>query len=206
VVLAGNHDLPLYAWWLRWGHAYDRFAERFGSELEPSGQAGPFYVVGVNTTRSWRHERGTLSRRQVDRVAADLLAAPLGAWRIVVSHHPLVARFARDREHRPAGADAAVARWREAGADMLLSGHVHQPGLSQPLPGLWSMHAGTAVSRRLRLGHPNSVVVLQEESAPAAQENGDNGARVAPPVRHAQRWDFDAQTTEFVCTESVAVS
>jgi 3',5'-cyclic AMP phosphodiesterase CpdA len=201
VVLAGNHDLPLFAWWLRWGRAYDRFAAQFGAQLEPHQQVGPFCVVGVNTTRPWRHERGSLSARQVDRVAADLLAAPNDAWCIVASHHPLVARCAQDRSHRPLGADAAVARWREAGADMLLSGHVHQPGLSQPLPGLWSMQAGTAVSHRLRWGQPNSLVVLQVQSVVPALGLDHGGP--APQQRLAQRWDFDAKAGDFVCVESM---
>jgi hypothetical protein len=46
VVLAGNHDLPLFAWWLRWGCAYQRFASQFGAQLEPQRQVGPFWIVG----------------------------------------------------------------------------------------------------------------------------------------------------------------
>lgn len=199
VVLAGNHDLPLFAWWLRWGRAYQRFSVQFGAQLEPQRQVGPFCIFGVNTTRPWRHERGTLSSAQVERVAADLRAAPANAWRIVVSHHPLVARSAEDRSHRPYGADAAVQRWRDAGAHMLLSGHVHEPGLLQPLPGLWSMQAGTAVSHRLRSGQPNSLVVLQMQAASADEHGG--GAR-----RFAQRWDFDARLDNFVCVESMPVA
>jgi len=200
VVLAGNHDLPLFAWWLRWGRAYQRFASQFGAQLEPQRQVGPFWIVGVNTTRPWRHERGTLSAAQVTRVAEDLRSAPAQAWRIVVSHHPLVARSAEDRSHRPHGADAAVQRWRDAGAHMLLSGHVHHPALLQPLPGLWSMQAGTAVSRRLRSGQPNSLVVLQTQSGPT----GSLGRQY--PHRFAQRWDFDARSGDFVCVESMPVA
>lgn len=201
VVLAGNHDLPLFAWWLRWGRAYDRFAAQFGAQLEPHHQAGPFTVLGVNTTRPWRHERGSLSALQVERVATELLAAPNDAWRIVVSHHPLVARGAEDRSHRPYRADEAVQRWREAGAHMLLSGHVHEPGLWEPLPGLWSLQAGTAVSLRLRKGQPNSLLVLQSLQPPLGQ--GEGGA--ARPQRLAQRWDFDRRTSDFVCVESRCV-
>ena len=129
LVLAGNHDVPLFAWWLRWGRAYERYAHQFGMDQEPVRQMGAFYVVGVNTTRAWRHERGSLSSAQIDHVAALLARAPPDAWRIVASHHPLVARDADDREHRPSRADEAVQRWRTAGAQMLLSGHVHEPGV-----------------------------------------------------------------------------
>ena len=96
LVLAGNHDVPLFAWWLRWGRAYERFAEQFGVDQEPVRQMGPFYVVGVNTTRAWRHERGSLSAAQIDHVAALLARAPPDAWCIVASHHPLVARGAAE--------------------------------------------------------------------------------------------------------------
>ena len=83
---------------------------------------------------------------------------------------------------------------------MLLSGHVHHPALLQPLPGLWSMQAGTAVSRRLRSGQPNSLVVLQTQSEPT-----DSLGRQYPH-RFAQRWDFDARSGDFVCVESLPVA
>ena len=190
LVLAGNHDLPLFAWWLRWGRAYERFAEQFGVDQEPVRQMGPFYVVGVNTTRAWRHERGSLSSVQIDHVAALLARAPPEAWRIVASHHPLVARDASDRAHRPHRADEALQRWRIAGAQMLLSGHVHEPGVLQPLPGLWASRAGTAVSRRLRHGCPNSLVVLREEAS---------GEAPTQRLRVAERWDYDSTIGEFAC-------
>ena len=188
LVLAGNHDLPLYAWWMRWGRAYERFAEQFGIDQEPVRQAGDFYVVGVNTTRAWRHERGSLSSAQIEHVAGLLARAPPDAWRIVASHHPLVARDADDRAHRPHRADEALQRWRAAGAQMLLSGHAHQPALLTPLPGVWASHAGTAVSHRLREGSPNSLVVLSTEASGAVQ-----GGR----ARYAARWDYDAAEGEF---------
>ena len=189
LVLAGNHDLPLFAWWMRWGRAYERFAREFGADPEPVHQAGVFYVVGVNTTRPWRHERGSLSSAQIDRVAELLARAPADAWRIVASHHPLVARDAADRDHRPHRAQEALQRWRAAGAHMVLSGHAHQPALLHPLPGLWASHAGTAVSHRLRHGCPNSLVVLTVEAS---------GKAPGGWARSAARWDYDAQAGEFV--------
>lgn len=196
LVLAGNHDLPLFAWWMRWGRAYERYARQFGLENEPVRQAGAFYVVGVNTTRAWRHERGSLSSAQIEHVAALLERAPPGAWRIVASHHPLVGRDADDRAHRPARADEAVQRWHAAGAQMLLSGHVHDPGLREHLPGLWVSRAGTAVSRRLRHGSPNSLVVLGVEAA---------GTLAGGPERYAERWDYDKAAQGFECVQRMAV-
>lgn len=190
LVLAGNHDLPLLAWWLRWGRAYDRFLDQFGQSLEPCQQVGPFSLWGVNTTRPWRHERGSLSQAQIERVQAALQASPPEGWRIVVSHHPLVARHPTDRRHRPQRADAAVACWHAAGAHMLLSGHVHDPALLQPRPGLWALQSGTTVSHRLRHGRPNSLAVLRAQACPDAPGGWD---------RYAMRWDYDAAWGEFRC-------
>lgn len=192
LVLPGNHDLPLVAWWMRWGRAYERYEEQFGLDQEPVRQMGPFYVVGVNTTRAWRHERGSLSSAQIDRVAALLGRAPPGAWRVVASHHPLAARDQADRSHRPRRADEALERWSNAGAHMLLSGHVHSPVLLQLRPHLWACSAGTAVSKRLRGGSPNSLVVLSVEVS---------GAVTTGWARYAARWDFDAGAGEFVCVQ-----
>jgi 3',5'-cyclic AMP phosphodiesterase CpdA len=188
LVLAGNHDLPLFAWWMRWGRAYERYAQQFGMDQEPVRLMGGFYVVGVNTTRAWRHERGSLSSAQIDHVAALLARAPPDAWRIVASHHPLVARGVGDRAHRPTRADEALQRWRAAGAQMLLSGHEHEPGVLQPIPGLWACRGGTAVSHRLRHGSPNSLMVLSLEPS---------GAAVGGWLRFATRWDYDRASGEF---------
>ncbi|MBP3980026.1 metallophosphoesterase [Acidovorax sp. JG5] len=192
LVLAGNHDVPLFAWWMRWGRAYQRYAHQFGWEQEPVRQAGVFYVVGVNTTRPWRHERGSLSSAQVEQVARLLARAPPGAWPIVASHHPLVGRDAQDRAHRPSRADEAVQRWQAAGAQMLLSGHVHEPAVLQPRPGLWVSRAGTAVSHRLRHGSPNSLVVLSVELS---------GNAAGMQARYAARWDYDSTAGEFCCVQ-----
>lgn len=189
LVMAGNHDLPLFAWWMRWGRAYERFASQFGMDLEPVCLLGDFYVVGVNTTRAWRHERGSLSSAQIDRAARLLAGAPQGTLPIVATHHPLIARNEHDCVHRPRRADEALQRWRAAGACMLLSGHAHEPGLLHPLPGLWASRAGTAVSYRLRRGSPNSLTILGVEAADS------EGVR----SRYAARWDYDPDALEFQC-------
>ncbi len=76
-------------------------------------------------------------------------------------------------------------RWRAggaAGAELLLSGHAHAPGLVEALPGLRAAQAGTAVSVRLRAEAPNSLLTL----------------RAGPQGRQLTRWDFDRERGEFV--------
>lgn len=189
LVMPGNHDVPLYAWWERLGgHAYDRYARWWGHELETTCHADGFCVIGVNTTRWWRHERGSLSPQQIDEVAQRLSASRKDDWRIVASHHPLAAAHEQDRRHRPHRADRAMTRWSAAGAQLLLSGHAHEPGLVEPMKGLWSAQAGTAVSVRLRANAPNSLITL--ERVPSI--DGDRHQRLMT------RWDYVPDAQEFL--------
>lgn len=188
LVIPGNHDLPLFAWWERLsGRAHARYARCFGQELQPVCRAAGFHVIGVDTTRWWRHQRGSLSAAQIGQAAERLAGAQAQDWRIIVSHHPLAAARAQDRQHLPRRAQQATARWAAAGAQLLLSGHGHDPALALALPGLWSAHAGTAVSLRLRAQAPNSLFTLsQTVYSPGV-----------PALRVLTRWDHDRQTGDF---------
>ncbi len=189
LVIPGNHDLPLFAWWERLaGQGYGRYARHFGAQRQPECRAAGFHVVAVDTTRWWRHQRGSLSAAQIGHVAHRLAAAGDSEWRIVVSHHPLAAAHAQDRRHLPRLAARAASRWAAAGAQLLLSGHGHDPALAPVLPGLWSAHAGTAVSSRLRAQAPNSLFTLEQRMQ----------AGSATPMRVLTRWDRDAAQGEFM--------
>lgn len=109
LVVPGNHDLPLLAWWERLGgHAHDRYVRWIDSELQPWCAVPGFCVIGVDTTRWWRHQRGSLSAGQILHVAQRLEQASPADWRIVVSHHPLAAAHEEDRSHRPHRAAQAL--------------------------------------------------------------------------------------------------
>lgn len=191
LVVPGNHDLPLLAWWERLGgHAHDRYARWISAELQPWCAEQGFCVIGVDTTRWWRHQRGSLSAGQIRQVAQRLAQASPGDWRIVVGHHPLAAAHAQDRSHRPHRATTALAAWRDAGAQLVLSGHGHDPGLVQPLPGLWAAQAGTAVSLRLRAHAPNSLFTLEQQEDSAGQGPAWR--------RELTRWDYSRQADEFL--------
>jgi hypothetical protein len=82
----------------------------------------------------------------------------------VVVHQPVAVIEDSDRENLLRGREPAIARWAEAGADIVMGGHIHLPyvlplsGLARPL---WAVQAGTAVSSRIRAGIPNSVNLLR---------------------------------------------
>ena len=189
LAIPGNHDIPLIHLGLRLCRPYARYREAFGDALEPVHATPSLLVLGVNTTRWWRHKHGTLARDQADRVARRLAAASPGQLRVVVVHQPVMVPSPEEAHNLLRGRAAALPRWADAGADLVLGGHIHLPfvgllpGLSRPL---WAVQAGTAVSRRVRDGVPNSVNLLRwGPGAPAGH------CRV-------ERWDHDARCGAFV--------
>jgi 3',5'-cyclic AMP phosphodiesterase CpdA len=189
LAVPGNHDIPLFDLWARLRRPYARYSAAFGEELEPVHSGADLLVIGVNTTRPWRHKHGEVSSQQVERVARLLACAEPAQLRIVVVHQPPAVSRAEDGPHRLRGHAAALERWATAGADVVMSGHIHLPGVL-PLRGLarmlWVVQAGTAVSSRVREGMPNSVNLLHW------------GAGVAPGCCRIEQWDHAADVGEFV--------
>lgn len=115
-----------------------------------------------------------------------------GQLRVVVVHHPLDVADAADEADIVRGAREAVGAWALAGVDLVLSGHVHAP-LCRPLAGrygpaargCWAVLAGSALSTRLRGGHPNSVNLIRY-----AEVDGERRCRV-------ERHDYDEERAEF---------
>lgn len=191
LAIAGNHDIPLYDLWSRLRRPYARHVAAFGSDLEPVFRCDDLLVVGVNTTRAWRHRHGQVSAPQVERVARLLERAETAQLRLVVVHQPVAVIRPEDRANRLRGAAGALRRWAQAGADAVLGGHIHlpyvvgAPGLARPL---WIVQAGTAVSDRLRDAAPNSVNVLRW------------GADVPAGRCAIERWDYFAAAGAFART------
>lgn len=179
VVVPGNHDLPLFNPFARWLWPYAHHRRVFGPALEPVHDAPGWLVIGVDSTRRFRHKHGQLSGAQIERVAGRLRAAEPGQWRIVVLHHPLVA-FGPDRVNRVRCAAQALQAWSAAGADVVLGGHIHLPYVRRAGEGRgpWIVQAGTALSTRVRHEAGNSVNLLLRAGP----------GRALPVV---ERWDFD---------------
>lgn len=200
LAVPGNHDIPLFDLPRRLLAPYRRYRQAFGQVLEPSIDTPALLVLGVNTTRWWRHVDGQLSAAQIDRVAQRLAAASPQAWKLVLLHQPLAVPRPQDRADLLHGHADAVQRWRAAGAHMVLGGHIHLPcALPLPAPGaatgqgpvLWMVLAGTAVSRRVRPEAGNSVNLIRLSGAADAL------------LRQAvvERWDHRPETGSFHCVQ-----
>lgn len=149
LIIPGNHDIPLFNLPLRVLDPYGPYVRAFGKRLEPLIRRPDVWLIGVNTTRPWRHKHGELSSAQIERVAARLRAAPAGrAAR--GGDAPAVVRGRARRSGEPrARTPFGMRVWATAGADLLLGGHIHQSfvaPLTAPMGGCWVVQTGTAVS------------------------------------------------------------
>lgn len=205
LAVPGNHDIPLFNLKQRLLQPYARYQRAFGSDLEPEFDSPSVLVLAVNTTRWWRHADGEVSTAQIDRVATRLAGATARQWKLVLLHQPVVVTREEDRKNLLHGHAQAVQRWRAAGADIVLGGHIHLPFLL-PLPApapdgrrgqatgpvLWALQAGTAVSSRVRADAGNSVNLIRV---------ADSGPRQAA----VERWDHDAGLQQFTCVAQQAL-
>jgi len=194
LTLPGNHDIPLYNIAARLFSPYAGYMRAFGSNLEPELDLPDLLVLGVNTTRPQRHKDGEVSRRQIRRVADRLRQARRAQLRVVVTHQPACVMRPEDEKDRLHGGEDAVRAWSEAGADLVLGGHIHLPYVSDVCSRvsgtdrtMYCVQAGTAFSHRVRHGTPNSLNVIRW-NAPA-----DGAARVC----QVERWDFDLAECRF---------
>ncbi len=206
--IPGNHDIALFDLWARLMRPYARYAEVFGANLEPAYYSQDLLVVGVNTTRAWRHKNGEVSRAQIDRVARLLTAASPQQLRVVAVHHPAAVIKAKDRPNLLRGHDAATRAWSAAGADLVMGGHIHLPytlavhGLARRL---WVVQAGTAVSARTRSGAANSVNILRWGDACACVKGLEAAADAGARVCVVEQWDFAHDEQIFVRTAVTSI-
>jgi len=193
LVIPGNHDIPLFNLAARIAAPYANFQRVFGHALEPCMATPDWLVIGVNTTRAWRHKHGEVSRSQIDKVAHQLRGARPGQLKVVVVHQPVCVPLESDRNNLLRGHEAALQAWGEAGADVIMGGHIHLPYVVRQVlarqggeQALWVVQAGTALSSRVRAGIPNSVNLIRQEA----------GVRI-------ERWDFDGRQQAFRLVDAV---
>lgn len=189
LAVPGNHDIPLLDLWTRLRRPYARYIAAFGADLEPVHRSPDLVVACVNTTRAARHKDGEVSAQQVERVARLLEEAETQQLRVVVVHQPVAVTRVQDAPNLLHGHAAAVERWSEAGADIVMGGHIHLPyviALREVARPMWVVQAGTSVSSRVREEAPNSVNLLRW------------GADAVPGRCQIEQWDFSAADQAFV--------
>jgi 3',5'-cyclic AMP phosphodiesterase CpdA len=167
VVVPGNHDVPLYNVFARFAAPLANYRRIVSEELEPHYIDAEIAVIGVNTARSATFKGGRINGDQVARIRGKICALPDEVVKIVVTHHPFdVPKASRDGGQIVGRARMALEGLADCGADVFLSGHLHESHVGHTadhyrIAGLSALvvQAGTATSSRTRES-PNSFNVL----------------------------------------------
>lgn len=125
LAVPGNHDIP-YTFPGRFTHPWRAFERVFGT-AEPVHRGASLVAVGLNSVWPARQQGGRLPEAELARARRELAGAPVEALRLVALHHHLAGSPWRAARKRPLKRrDAALAALREAGAELVLGGHIHQ--------------------------------------------------------------------------------
>jgi 3',5'-cyclic AMP phosphodiesterase CpdA len=129
LVIPGNHDIP-YTFPARFTSPWVEF-ERQWETVEPLFRSEDVVVVGLNSVRPWRHQSGGIRSPQIARAAQLLAEAAPGALKVVALHHHLIGAPWRSRKKPVAKRSSVLAGLVDAGAELILAGHIHQAAVSE---------------------------------------------------------------------------
>jgi 3',5'-cyclic AMP phosphodiesterase CpdA len=129
VSIPGNHDIP-YTFPKRFTRPWHEF-ERLWETTEPVYRSETLVVAGLNSVRPWRHQSGAVRGHQLRRVHDVFTEVPDGAYRIVTLHHHLLGAPWRSRKRPVAKRNRVLAGLVDAGADLVLAGHIHQSTIAE---------------------------------------------------------------------------
>ena len=128
LAVPGNHDIP---WtWRRLTGPFMEF-ERVWQTTEPLFQSESLQVVGLNSARPWRHQSGGIRSSQLESARELFESRAPGALRVVVIHHHLIGAPWRSRKKPVSRRNTVLAGLVDAGAELILAGHIHQAAVSE---------------------------------------------------------------------------
>ena len=160
VAVPGNHDTPLDNLLIRFFAPWRRYRRYISRDLEPVVRDAEFTLVGINTVNRFSWQRGRIGRHTLARVGALIGGDDRERMQIAMLHHPL--------DHLPEvekrlmrGARRAIRMLGEKGADIVLSGHLHNTRVAplEAQPDVLFVQAGTGLSSRVR-GEANMFNLL----------------------------------------------
>ena len=192
LVVPGNHDIPSLPP-ARFSRTWHEF-KREWQTTEPVFASGGLHVVGLNSVRPWRHQSGAIRDGQLEDAATRLGSAEDGALRVVALHHQLIGALWRTRKMPVARRNEVLATLVDAGAELIVSGHIHQAtAAARHEFEIWSgAEHGAAVAVAPGLGQPRPKR-RGEARGLLVHDVGERELRVQTYVWRGDTWGLAAE-------------
>ena len=160
IVVPGNHDVPLYNVFERFGSPLDKFRKYITDDLSPSYIDSELAVVGVNTARSLTIKGGRINEEQIEQVRRQMCGMDESVLKVVVTHHPFDLPEGFGEDDIVGRARMAMPLLSACGADVFLAGHLHVS------------HVGDTAKRH-KLEDGRSALVIQAGTATSVRGRGE---------------------------------
>lgn len=156
----GNHDAPLENVARRLLSPWRRYRRYIALDVAPTLRMGGVRVVGANSASRVEWQRGRLDPGDMARACKALAEPPREDVTVLALHHPLE-QLPDDPKAPLRDAEDHAVRLAEAGAQVVLCGHMHRWRAMPILNGrMLQIQAGTSLSSRLR-GEENDFNLLR---------------------------------------------
>jgi len=192
VVVAGNHDVPLYRIWERALNPFGNYRRVINQDLEPCFIDAQIAVLGVNTARAMTFKGGRINIAQIESIRSRIAALPQQTTKIIVTHHPFDMPAVPGKVTLVGRARQAMQVFSSCGVDLLLAGHFH------------SSQAGDTSNRHDFPGY--AALVVQAGTATSTRHRGEvnsfNVLRVSHGLITVERHAWQAEATAFLLVHS----
>jgi 3',5'-cyclic AMP phosphodiesterase CpdA len=129
LVVPGNHDIP-YTFPARFSRTFAEFEHNWDT-TEPVYRSERILAVGLNSVWPWRNQAGRLRDAQLSRAADVLRTAEGSQLRVAALHHHVIGAPWRSRKRPVARRNDVLASLVDAGAELIVAGHIHQSTVAE---------------------------------------------------------------------------
>lgn len=191
IVVPGNHDIPLYNVFSRFGSPLEKYKKYITDDLRPTYLDDEISILGVNTARSLTIKDGRINEHQIEWIRQKLCPMSNNLVKIIVTHHPFDLPEGFEERDLVGRARLAMKMLAECGADVFLAGHLHVSNISH-----------TATRYKIK-GH--SALVVQAGTATSTRSRGEansyNVIRISQPRLTVERREWKPAQGLFVVKE-----
>jgi len=192
LVVPGNHDV--FPWWRIFSRLLDplrRYRKLIEPDLAPRWKGEGVVVQGINSAFGWTIQGGRVTSLELLQISEGFSGVPADALRVLVVHHVMKQFGALDTHDVMLRGAEALTSARDAGVDLVLSGHLHIPASEKVGDdGPVIVAAGTTTSTRGR--------------ASFKKTNSYNLIEITEDVIQIRRKTFDPDADRFQAEEEVS--